>query len=343
MIEKLDLNKRVLRIYKEAVIVDMCESFTRVTEENVAYFKTLADAGVTAVQATVPKIEADLKTAISNIAKFYKIVERSEYATIVYNATELESAKSKGKVAIVMGMQNSVPFERDLDLIRIFAMLGIKVMQIAYSEQNYLGAGCVEQVDHGLTDLGKKAVKEMNRLGILIDASHCGDITTKDIIKTSIDPIVFTHTTPAALVDIPRAKDDETIKILAKNGGIIGQAIYTSFCEKKNKLGIKPTIADFVDIVDYLVKLVGIDHVGLGSDVSLFNTKQTFDAFWAKYPDLIYPHKPPLFGEEYVKGFNDVKDIKKIIKELLTRGYSDNEAKKILGGNWLKLMKKVWK
>lgn len=338
------VSERVQRVHKEAIIVDMLESFPRITERNLGYFETLVDAGVTVVHATVPNVLDDLSAAIEKVANFYKLVERTENAKIARTVADIESMKREGKVALIMGMQNSVPFERNLDLIRVFDMLGIKVVQVAYSEQNYLGAGCGEQVDHGLTDFGREAVMELNRLGILIDVSHCGNKTAIDTAEASKDPIALTHTTPRALVDIPRARTDETIKAIAERGGVIGQTIYTSFCEKISKPGVRPTISDFVDIIDYLVDLVGIDHVGLGLDLSLFGTKETHEAFWARFRNaLIYPHKPPSFEEIYVQGFNDIRDIIKIIEELLTHGYSDEKANKILGGNWLRLLKEVWK
>jgi membrane dipeptidase len=277
-----EISKRAVRVHKEAVIIDMCESFTRVNEEHIGYFQTLADSGVSAIHATVPDLTADLETAINKIAKFYHLVERSEHAIIVRNLAGLQEAKKRGKVAIMMGMQNSTPIEKNLELIRVFEELGLKVMQIAYAEQNYLGAGCTESADRGLTDLGRKAVKEMNRRGVLIDVSHCGDVTARDTIEASSAPIAITHATPAALVDILRAKEDDTLRAVAQRGGVIGQAIYTSFCEKRDKPGLPATLDDFIDILDYLVQLVGIDHVGLGLDISLFNTQVTFDAFWAK-------------------------------------------------------------
>jgi membrane dipeptidase len=331
--EKVD---RVLRIHKEALIIDMLEAIFPVFD--VKYFKTLLDAGVTGVHFTIPDVNDDLPTAILRIAKWYKTLEQTEDAIIALKVDDIEKAKKEGKVAVICGMQNSIPFERDLDLIRVFHKLGIRVIQLAYYEQNYLGAGCVETIDHGLTDRGKEAVKELNRLGILIDISHCGNKTALDVIETSKYPVAITHATPAALVNIPRAKSDEVIKALAEKGGVMGQVIFSDFCQIRPD--VRPTIDDFITAIDYIVNLVGVNHVGLGLDLVPMWTKKDYDEFMSKYPSLgkIIP-----FEEKYVAGFDSIADIIKITKGLVEHGYSDEEIKKILGGNWLRLLKEVWK
>lgn len=217
-------------------------------------------------------------------------------------------------------------------------------MMPAYYRQNYLGAGCVEQVDHGLTDLGREAVEEWNRLGILIDVSHCGDKTAMDAARISKVPIAMTHTTPSTLVEMSRAKGDDSIKAVAEGGGVIGQVILSAFCEKRDKMGVRATLSDFVDLIDYLVNLAGTDHVGFGFDCLPFWTKTEWDSpeHMSLASGLVYPHKEPPFEQMYVEGFSTLSDIIKITEELVNRGYSDNDTKKILGGNWLRLLKEVW-
>jgi membrane dipeptidase len=329
-------------VHKEAIVIDMLEAVFPAME--LRYFKTLTDAGVTAIHATIPHVADDLPSAITKTAKLYKILEQAENVVLATSAADIEHAKKEGKVAIIAGMQDSIPFEKDLDLIRVFHKLGIRVVQLAYFKQNYLGAGCVERKDHGLSDLGVEAVRELNRLGILIDVSHCGEKTAMDAVEASKDPIAITHATPATLVELPRAKSDELIKAVAEKGGIIGQVIWSPFCERRDKMGIRPTVDDFIEIVTYLVNLVGVNHVGLGLDLVPFWTKKDYDEFMPKFGvELIRPHKPTSFEEKYVAGFDSISDIIKITEGLIKHGYSDEEVKKILGENWLRLFKKVWK
>lgn len=340
-----ELSERVRGIQKKAIIIDMLEAWDGpIEEKDLGYFQTCVDAGITAVNFTIPGVAEEFPTSIEQMAHFLKLMESVKCVKIVRTVADIESAKKEGKIAVIMGMQNSRPFERNLDLIRIFAMLGIKVADMAYSEQNYLGAGCVEPVDCGLTNRGKQAVKELNRLGILIDVSHSGNKTGMETAKASKSPIAITHATSSALVEMSRAKTEDTLKAVAENGGVIGQVIYRMFCERRDKMGVRPTMSDYVDFIDYLVNLVGIDHVGLGLDPTLFGTQEIHDEFWEHHGRaLVYPHEPPPFDELYVQGFDDIRDMPKVIEELFRHGYSDDEVTKIVGGNWIRLLKEVWK
>ena len=339
-----ELRKRSQRLHKEATIIDMLESLY--PARDVGYFSSLVDAGVAAVHATIPEVRSDLPTAIAEIAAFQKLMEATDVVKPVSQVSDIESAKREGKVAVIGGMQDSIPFERNLDLIRVFHKLGIRVVQLAYSRSNYLGAGCVESQDHGLTDRGREAIRELNRQGILIDVSHCGNRTSREAAEVSSVPIAITHATPSTLVEMPRAKTDDTLKAVAAKGGVVGQAMEYSFCEKRDRMGIPPTIADYVDIIEYLVHLVGIDHVGFGFDNAPFWKKEDYEEFFfisGLGDSLIYPHKSPPFEDFHLVGFNDMSDMIKITEEILRRGYSDDDARKILGENWLRLLKQVWK
>lgn len=343
--EVKEISGRAQQVHKEAIVIDMLEAIypEKWTPTEIGYFKTLVDAGVAAVHGTMCYVSDDFPTAIKKMAKFQKAIESVENAKIAFTATDIESAKKEDKVAIIAGMQDSIPFERDLDLIRVFHKLGVRVIQLAYYRQNYLGAGCAEPVDHGLTAQGREAIKELNRLGILIDTSHCGDITAREVAEISKDPVAITHSTPATLVEMQRARSDTTIKAVAQKGGVIGQVIMAVFNERKDKMGVRPTLSDHIDIIDYLVNLVGVEHVGIGSDFVPFGTKEAYDDWDRNYGVMLSPHKHLPFEEKNCQGLDTVSDVIRITQELLTRGYSEDDTKKIIGGNWLRLAKQVWK
>jgi len=164
-----------------------------------------------------------------------------------------------------------------------------------------------------------------------------------DILETSKDPVAFTHATPSALVEMgTRAKSDELIKALAEKGGVMGQMIWTPFCEKRD-MKTRPTIEDFVALLSHVVDLTGVDHVGLGLDTAPFFTSEYYKT-WAKQAGgMMLPHKTPTFEEKYVAGFDDITDLPKITKTILSHGYSESVTAKILGKNWLNLLSKVWK
>ena len=166
-----------------------------------------------------------------------------------------------------------------------------------------------------------------------------------DAVRISEAPIAITHATPATVVEMRRAKSDDTLKAVAEKGGVIGQVVMTAFCRKRDKMGARATLTDFVDIIDYLVNLVGVDHVGFGFDLVPFWTKTVWDGpeHMNIATSILYPHKVARFEEVYVEGFNGISDTIRITAELVTRGYSDDDIKKILGGNWLRLIKDVWK
>lgn len=197
-----------------------------------------------------------------------------------------------------------------------------------------MATGCVEREDYGLTDRGREVIEELNRLGILIGISHCGYKTSMDIIEATQGPIAVTHTTPATLVEIRRAQKDEILKAVAEKGGIIGQVVIrTSFCEKRDRMGTRATLSDFVDIVDYLVSLVGVDHVGFRLDLTPLWTREDYYLFGGSQTSrLLYPHKRPPFEEQYVEGFDGIANMINITEELVTREYFDADTNKSWGG-----------
>jgi len=332
--------EKALRVHKEATVIDMMEVFGPAIE--TSYFKTLKDAGVTAIHVAIP--HDDLPTTMTKLAKLYKALEQAENVMLATTVADIQNAKKEGNVALIVGIQDSTPFEKDLDMLRVFYKLGVRVVQLAYSKQNYFGAGCFEREDSGLSELGVEAVRELNRLGILIDVSHCGNKTVMDTVRASKVPVAFTHALPAALVELgTRAKSDELIKALAEKGGVVGQMIWTPFCERKDKMGIRPTLDDFIDLLAYMANIAGVEHIGLGLDVAPFFTKGYYSE-WAKHAGvMMMPHKVPTFEEKYVAGFNEITDLPKITEGLLKHGYSVEETRKILGENWLSLLTKVWK
>lgn len=337
------ISERAKKAHKEAIVIDMLMGLGE-GESRKRYLTEMISAGITAVSTTVSLPGEDIANTISQIARFHNQIEYLDNALIAHSVADIEKAKEEGKAAGIIGLQSPETYEKNIDLLKVFHILGCRVMQVAYDYQNYLGSGCAEPVDHGLTDRGKRAVQEMNRLGMLIDTAHCGDNTTIDIAKASKYPIAISHATPGALIDIPRGKSDKAIKAVAERGGVYGQVYLAAYCAKKDKKGVRPTVSDWADLIDYLVNLAGIDHIGIGSDLVPFWTKADYERYWGVYGKILLPNQEvPPFEEKYTQGLESVGDIINITEELLRRGYSDDETKKLLGGNWLRLLKEVWK
>ena len=206
-----------------------------------------------------------------------------------------------------------------------------------------IGDGCGERTNRGLTFSGLEVVNEMNRLGVLVDLGHCGDATTMDGIKYSKKPPVISHSNVRALSSSLRNKTDEQIKTLAEKGGVMGVTSRPTFVKR----GVKPTLEDFLDHIEYIKRLVGIDYVGLGLDfVEKFqenkpiSTKPKFLAWRTRRPDIF--GAPEDFENTYVEGIESVSKLLNITRGLVARGYSDEEIQKVLGKNFLRVFKENW-
>ena len=266
--------------------------------------------------------------------------ERSDTVSQVTTVQDILDAKATGRTGVIFGWQNATPIENDLDRLELFHRLGVRVIQVTYNERNLLGNGCWERNDEGLSNFGVDAVKEMNRLGILIDLSHVGDQTTLDTIELSDVPVACTHANARSFVDNRRNKTDDALKLLAEKGGVVGATAWPPFLRK----GWESTLADFGDAIEDMVERVGVDHVGIGTDYTQDQTSEWFDVLMSQQGTkflprrLEYPDVPA-----HPEGLETPDKMANIATELLGRGFSDEDVSKILGGNWLRLLRQVWR
>lgn len=319
-------------LHKKSIIIDGLE----ISNWSRQVFMNMRKGGLTAVNATVAVIENFVQT-MDNIAWWYKTLEENaDLICQIRTVADIKKAKESDKTGIIFGFQNLSPIEDDLDRLAVFHRLGVRVIQVTYMEANYAGQGCLEKIDAGLTGFGTEAVAEMNRLGILIDLSHVGYRTTMETIEASEKPVAFTHANPKSICDHPRNKPDEAIKAVAKKGGVIGATIFPAFLPSGNK----STLKDFVDVIDHLVEMVGIDHVGVGTDFTEGQPREWFDWILTgksnKGPALALNH--PLVNPE---GIRHSGDFSNITVELLARGYADTDVKKIIGLNFMRLFAEI--
>jgi membrane dipeptidase len=229
----------------------------------------------------------------------------------------------------------------ELFWLEVLSRVGVKVVGLTYNAANQFGCGAGEPNDTGLTYLGKQAVFELNRLRIAIDLSHVGDRTARDILEVSDSPPIFTHSNARALVDHPRNAPDDLMKAVAARGGLQCISVYAPMLDN----GTFPTLETMFDHIDYAVNLLGVDHVGIGTD-----TPNMDDASWILYkmrqrpvvPE--YYNRPPYLGSTYhrVQGFRNASDMPRITEGLLKRGYSDEDVLKIMGGNTLRVLESIW-
>lgn len=254
----------------------------------------------------------------------------------VDKAADLIRAKRDGKCAVIMGLQNADHFDRPAD-VGYFYGIGQRVSQLTYNSQNRLGSGSTDRADGGVSDYGAQIIREMNKVGMLIDVSHCGDRTTLDAIDISPKPIAITHSNCRALVEHPRVKTDEAIRALAKKGGVMGISGVRSFVSKTD-----PTnIANIADHIDHVVKIAGIDHVGIGTDSDL-NGYDDLPVELNRQMRAAYKESYALREKIDVDGFDHPRKMYNLTEELLRRKWSDANIMAVLGGNFHRLLAATW-
>jgi len=354
MIQKMDELVKAGKPARE--VLRECEKLRRreiveSKEYRKDYLEHWTKSGVTcAVQGDIKKSLWDLPSALNGISQFeYRFTKLKDILVKATTAKDIRDAKSQGKHALIMDLQNSVllgggvDVDRELENLELLYGLGIRAMQLTYNLRNFVGDGCTERNPAGLSHFGVRVVEEMNRLGMLVDVAHCSPKTTLDAVEFSKDPIVATHTSCRSVYDHPRAKSDEELKAVAEKGGYVGILVLETFIAKQG------TIKDFLDHIDYAVKLIGVGHVGIGTDHDL--------EFWPKPPqswldktskerNWWYGYRPEhRAGSQYTtdSSWEDFAwtNWPYFTVGLVSRGYSDQEIQKLIGGNFLALFERV--
>lgn len=331
------VRERALAIHKQALVIDGLDG----SVPSESHFRRMKQGGITAANITVVHPWLNFRQTVEGIRDLDLLIDQhSDLVVRILVVDDITAAKSSGRVGIIYGLQNALPIEGDIRLAKVFYDLGIRIIQLAYSTANLIADGCMEPRNGGLTVFGRALVGELNRLGILIDLSHVGERATLDIIAASAAPAAVTHSCAKALIDHPRNKSDEVIRTLVARGGVMGIAVYPDFlCDYAH--GELPTLEHYLNHIDYVANLVGIDHVGLGTDFmeglapnysvtpTWGGSKTQADAT----PRAVWPL--PL-------AVSDASRLSDVTEGLLARGYSEDAIRNVLGGNWLGLLRQVW-
>lgn len=258
---------------------------------------------------------------------------------------DVQRAHDEGRVAWVATMEGAAMIENDVDRIDLLYGFGLRSLGITYSESNALGNGLKEDRDGGLTKFGRKAVERMNKVGLLIDCSHCGDQTTLDTVEWSEKPIVLSHIGARELWDSNRLAPDDVMEAVATKGGVIGIECAPHTTLTKNHR--RHNLDAFMEHFEYVHALVGIDHVGFGPDTVYGDHVGLHHTYAANLSikDSRGGGKPDQHFEEvpYVEGLeNPTEGSRNIIRWLVKHGYSDEDIAKVMGGNALRVMREAW-
>jgi len=263
---------------------------------------------------SVFKPERALRRALELMERFYSEVEEcSSKVELVKNISGLEKNIKEGKLCAILSLEGAEPVQDSLLLLRMFKRLGIRCLSLTWNERNMLADGCREQrTKGGLTNRGVEYVKEAERLGIILDVSHLNDAGFWDLIELVKKPIIASHSNCRTLCDTPRNLTDEQLKALAEKGGVVGVNFAPNFLTKSKSA----TVDDVVRHINHIVEVTGVEHVGLGTD---------YDGIGSTPIDL-----------------EDVSKLPRLTAKLIEHGYSDEEIRKILGENFIRVMKQCW-
>ncbi len=350
-----DEEEHALTIHRESIVIDASlVPFIEYVGEDI-WIDDVLKGGLTASNATVC-MGRIFNEALTELGEYHNWAEKNEKALIAMKASDIEIAKKEEKHAVIFGPQDSSFLEGNLRFLKTARDWGIRIIQLTYNYRNEVGDGCKEKSNAGLSVYGVKLVEEMNRLGVLIDLSHTGDVSVKEAIELSKDPVTFTHVIPRSSTpkeaggyaawmsfgpygefieySFQRGKTDEALQACAEKGGVIGVTPYFA-----KKAGDTKLTDDLMDQIDATVELVGVDHVGFGSDLD-FRNSVTRGAYIWKHPERIDVDYFTPMDKSW--GYGWLEHLPNLTKGLVARGYSDQDIKGILGENFLKLFRKVW-
>lgn len=332
------MEEKIKRFHQEALVVDThCDTLLRVLGRRLPFMRQepyrlsdrheeghidlprLREGGVdvqffAAYIEPMYKPDRSLKRALQIFDAFFRELEANpDQMMMATCVADIRRAKEENKVAAVLAIEGGEALEGDLGVLRVLHRLGVRAIGLTWNERNDIADGVGDaRSGGGLSVFGAELIKEMNRLGILVDVSHLSDAGFWDVIELSSQPIIASHSNARAVCNHRRNLTDDQIKALAKNGGVMGMNFAAGFVKE----GGKAALGDLLDHIDHIVSLVGPRHVGLGSD---------FDGIGAT-----------------PEGLTDVSRMPLITEGLFQRGYSEDDIKLILGGNYLRVFEQVW-
>jgi microsomal dipeptidase-like Zn-dependent dipeptidase len=297
-------------------------------------FEEAKSGGVDAIHVTITYWE-NTTEALANVEQWEKwFREYSDLIVPVRVAQDITDAKLAGKIGIIFGFQNCSPIEDDLKKVQLMHENGVRIMQLSYNNQSLLATGCYEDDDAGITRFGREVIKEMNRVGMVIDMSHSAEKSTLQAIEFSERPIAITHANPSFFHEALRNKSDAVLTELGASGGMLGVSLYPFHL----KDGSDCTLKDFCDMIYQVAGVVGIDQIGIGSDLCQNWGYETLEWMrsgkWASKPDFGEGSAENASWPKQPDWFSSSRDFMNIANALPDAGFNDAEVEKIMGLNW---------
>ena len=304
-------------------------------------FEINREAGLDAVHVTIVYHE-DFDELLIEVKKWEKLfADNSDLIFLGKNYQDIERANKEKKTAIFFGFQNCSPIEDNINLVDEVHKLGCRFMQLTYNNQSLLATGCYEKIDSGVTNFGREVIKEMNRVGVVIDMSHSAEKSTFDAIEISEKPIAITHANPSFWHPAKRNKSSELLKTLSDSGGILGLSLYPHHLKGNTNC----TIDSFCEMVARTVEIMNINNIGIGSDLCLNQPDKVVEwmrnGTWSKSTNYGEGSKNKPGFPKQPNWFEDARGFKSLETGLKKVGFSDTETNGILGNNWYNFYKTI--
>ena len=345
-----EYSARAIALMQRTVVIDMLSVFTLNFPDQAkweanpetftaAEFQVFLDSGINVFHPAVGLGGANAyEQALEFFARWNAFIAGSDERLMrIDSVNDFARVKASKKIAVILGLQNAQHFRRPDD-VNFFHGLGQRVSQLTYNSRNLIGNGATERRDEGISDFGAAIIERMNTVGMAIDVSHCGDRTTLDAFELSKKPVLVTHSNCRVLANgHPRDKSDEAILGVKKSGGVMGITGVRMFVSDKEPT----TIENALDHFDHVAKLIGPEHLGVGSDIDLYG----------------YDSMPPALNRQLragykgsygfrekidIEGLNHPKRMFDLTEGLIRRKYSDANIEGILGGNFRRVLTKIW-
>ena len=320
--------------FEESIIIDGLEycNWNRELLENAH------KGGLTAIHVTLVYWE-NTEESFLKIKEWKNFIDDNKDLILhAEKSSQILEAKKSNKIAIIFGFQNSAPIANDIFLVEKFFEEGLRFMQLTYNNQTPLGGGCFELKDSGVSRFGEAVIEEMNRLGMIVDLSHAGKKTCLDAINFSKEPVAISHANPTFFHQSLRNIDDEVLKVLKTKNGFIGLSMYPYHLKNLGNCKIE----DFCEMIKQLINLIGVDNIGIGSDLCINWPNEVVmwmrNGKWTKKIDYgeskdnnpSWPNQPDWYSKP--------GDLKSFFYTMVKQGIKEEEAIKIVGLNWFKFL-----